>query len=157
MNQALQDQLRNHAFLHGMDDATLQWLADCAELKTFASGAFLMKQNTAAEVFYLLTDGRVSLRMPIAQAAVPIETVAAPGVLGWSWLVPPYKWHYDAVAVEETQTITVHTPCILGKIAQDKALGCDIYARFMEVLVDRLHGAHMQVMDIYANEHPGVP
>ena len=95
------------------------------------------------------------MRMPMAQGAIPIETVGAPETLGWSWLVPPYKWHYDAVALEKTSTIMVHTPRILGKIAQDKVFGCDIYQRFIEVVVDRLHGAQMQMMDIYAKPDSG--
>ena len=28
-----------------------------------------------------------------------IETIEAGEVLGWSWLFPPYRWHFDARAL----------------------------------------------------------
>ena len=150
MTDDLFPQLKNHPFLQGMSEESIHVIADCAEHKEFADGEYLMVQNTKAEVFHLLLDGRVSLQMPVAQGAMPIETVEPPDTLGWSWLVPPYKWHYDAVADGKTSTIMVHTPCILGKVAQDKEFGCEIYERFIQVVVDRLHGTQMQMMDIYA-------
>jgi hypothetical protein len=50
----------------------------------------------------------------------------------------------------------VHTPCILGKVEQDREFGYEIYKRFIEVVVDRLHGAQLQMMDIYAKPEQGV-
>ena len=29
-----------------------------------------------------------------------IETLDAGEILGWSWLFPPYRWHFDAPRVE---------------------------------------------------------
>ena len=150
MTADLSSQLKKHCFLQGISESNIDLIADCAELKKFTNGEYLMLQNTPAEVFYLLLEGRVRLQMPAAQGALVIETVAAPEALGWSWLVPPYKWHYDAVSVGKSTAVMVHTPSILGKIAQDKLFGYEIYQRFIQVVVDRLHGTQIQMMDIYA-------
>ena len=29
-----------------------------------------------------------------------IETLEAGEVVGWSWLFPPYRWHFDARALD---------------------------------------------------------
>ena len=49
----------------------------------------------------------------------------------------------------------VHTPCILGKIEADRAFGCEIYKRFIEVVVERLVGSQIQMLDIYAKPGQG--
>lgn len=143
--------LKEQPFLADLGDEYIALIADCAELKDFDLGDPLLQQNQPAQCFYLLLEGHISLRahMP-TQGALPIETIKAPAVLGWSWLVKPYKWHFDARALSNTHAIQVHTPCIIGKIENDKAFGFEMYRRFTEIIVDRLHASRLQMMDVYA-------
>lgn len=144
--------LQQQPFLAELPEEYFELIADCAELKDFAEGEYLIQQNQKADVFYLLLEGRVSLQVHLpAQGVLPIETVQAPAALGWSWLVAPYKWHYDVTALSGSQTILVHTPCILGKVAQDQVFGYEMYKRFIDVIVTRLHSSHLQMMDVYAS------
>ena len=34
-----------------------------------------------------------------------MQTIAAGDILGWSWLFPPYYWHFNAIAREPVKTI----------------------------------------------------
>ena len=36
---------------------------------------------------------------------VVIDTIGARDLLGWSWMMPPYKWRFTARAVEPTEAI----------------------------------------------------
>ena len=36
-----------------------------------------------------------------ARGAVVIETIETGEVVGWSWLFPPYRWHFDARALDD--------------------------------------------------------
>lgn len=149
--------LKEQAFLDGLPAAYFPMIADCAELAEFRKGDYLMRQHHPAQCFYLLLSGYVSLNAHMAaQGVMQIETVMAPSALGWSWLVAPYRWHFDAQAMSDIKAVLVHTPCILGKVEQDREFGCEIYRRFIEVVVDRLHGAQLQMMDIYAKPEQGV-
>jgi CRP/FNR family cyclic AMP-dependent transcriptional regulator len=145
------DILNEETFFNDFPKNYFPLIAECAELVVFKEGDFLMRENQNAESFYLLQKGLVSLRTNMtAQGSVPIETILAPAVLGWSWLVAPYKYHFDAVAVKDVTSIVVHTPSLLPKFEEDKAFGYEMYKRFMEVVINRLQNVRVQMVDIYA-------
>lgn len=157
MNAArLIDILANQTFFEGMNAEHLALIADCAELRDFAAGSTLLRQGEPANAFHVLLEGRVSLALRAGgRSRLVIETLLAPAVVGWSWLLPPYRWHFDVQAMTDTHTVEVHTPCILGKIEQDKVFGYEIYRRFLPVVVERLQAARLQMLDVYAkpDEH----
>lgn len=147
--------LKQQKFLDCLPQEYYALIADCSELKGFKEGAVLLKQNHHADVFFLILEGRVGLSAHLpAQGAMPIETLSAPATLGWSWLIAPYKWRFEAKALTDVSTVLVHTPCIIGKIEQDKVFGYEMYKRFIEVVVDRLQGTRLQMMDVYAKPEP---
>lgn len=150
MTISMIDLLRQQPFLEGMGDSALSVLSDCAEIRTFKEGEFLTMAKQPAECFFLLLEGHVSIRIQNPQGIIPMETVSAPAAMGWSWLVAPYQWHFDSVAMDATRCILVHTPCVLGKMETDKEFGCEIYKRFIDVIVERLVGSQIQMLDIYA-------
>lgn len=142
--------LKKHSFLAGMSDEYLEFIADCSEEKQFDNGQFLMRFQQTADEFYLLLDGRVVLLNHVPGRGVdPLETLSAPSVLGWSWLMSPYRWHFDVKATEEVKAICVHAMCLRGKMQADPVFGCEMYSRFMTVIVDRLQAARLQGMDVY--------
>jgi hypothetical protein len=51
--------------------------------------------------------------------AMTVLTVGAGEVLGWSWLVPPYRWNFDARALEPTRAIALDGKCLRTKAEQD--------------------------------------
>lgn len=143
--------LRLQPFVDGMPEKFIPMIADCAELKSFSEDDYLLRQNQPAQCFFLLRKGHVSLRTRVpSKGVLAIETLGPSAILGWSWLVAPYQWHFDAVAMDATETIQIHTPCILGKIENDKELGFEMYQRFIEVIVNRLQSTRLQLMDVYA-------
>jgi hypothetical protein len=75
-------------------------------------------------------------------------------VLGWSWLVPPYRWHFDARAVELTRAIALDGKCLREKCETDHDLGYEVMKRFALIIAERLEATRLQLMDIYGNsEH----
>ena len=59
-------------------------------------------------------------------------------VLGWSWLFPPYRWHFDARALEPVRAIAFDGACLRGKCEADHELGYELMQRFAQVLIERL-------------------
>jgi len=72
-------------------------------------------------------------------------------VFGWSWIFPPYRWHYDARALELTRTLVMDGQCLREKIEKDKVLGYELMRRFAQVMKDRLEATRLQLVDIYKN------
>ena len=92
--------LRDVPLFEGLTPAQLEVIAGCGSNVQFREGELLFKDRDPAESFYVLRHGSVALETFVpARGAVVIETIEAGEVVGWSWLFPPYQWHFDARAV----------------------------------------------------------
>jgi CRP-like cAMP-binding protein len=83
--------LAAHPFLKGWDPRHVDLLASGAALEDHEAGDLIFKQGDAAERFYLIIRGCVSLTHAGMGGNVHIQTLSAGEVLGWSWLVPPSR------------------------------------------------------------------
>jgi hypothetical protein len=81
---------------------------------------------------------------------VVVETLGPGAVLGWSWLFPPYQWHFDAYAVETTFAVRMDGFGVRRLCDADHELGYQLIRRFMQVAVDRLQKTRMRLLDLYA-------
>jgi CRP-like cAMP-binding protein len=143
--------LREHPFFTGMDPAHLQTLVGCSSNVTFDEGIHLFREGEAADNFYLIRLGRVTLEcFAPTRGPLAIETAEAGDVLGWSWLFPPYRWHFDARARTFVQALSLDGACLRRKCENDPALGYDLLKRFAGVAVQRLEATQLQLLDLYA-------
>ena len=106
----------------------------------------LFREGEPADVFYVVRRGRVALELYVpARGPMTVETVEAGEVVGWSWLFPPYRWHFDARAVAPVRAIAVDGACLRGKCEDDPALGYELMQRFSAVLLDRLNATRLRL------------
>ncbi len=73
-------------------------------------------------------------------------------VLGWSWLVSPYRGRFDALALETTRAIAFDGRCLRGKCEEDHEFGYELLTRFSTIMVKRLEATRVQLIDIYGKE-----
>jgi len=148
----LEQILREHPFLDGMDEEHVKLLVGCASNVVFKPGQFIIREGDDADAFYFIREGQVLIETHIPQQGpVFIRSREAGEVLGWSWLVPPYRWHFDARAVEQTRAIALDGKCLREKCEKDHDLGYEIMKRFAVVIAERLEATRMQLLDVYGN------
>jgi CRP-like cAMP-binding protein len=148
--ETLEGILRTHAFLRGLDERHLPFLTGCAKNVRFEPDAFLFREDEEADASYLIRSGRVALEISVpGREIVQLETVGAGEVLGWSWLFPPYRWHFDARALEETRAVALDGRCLREKCETDHRLGYELVKRFLYQLHQRLERARLQLLDVY--------
>ncbi|MBJ7356279.1 cyclic nucleotide-binding domain-containing protein [Nocardioides sp.] len=147
--QTIAQYLPEHPFFAGLDPATLELAAGCAVNVHFRPGAVLFREGDPADVFYVLRSGRVSIQMRTPTEGVLLDTAHAGDVVGWSWLVPPYRWTFDALATEDTSAIAFDGACLRGKCENDAALGYALLQRVVQVMSGRLHSARVRLLDLY--------
>ena len=100
--------------------------------------------------FYLIRHGRVALEVARPAAArCTFETLGEGDIVGLSWLLPPYRWGYDARAIELVRAIALDAKCLRGKCEADHDLGYELMKRFVPVLVQRLQATRLQLLDVY--------
>lgn len=149
---AVFDTLRGNAFFSDLSDADVRTFADAGNTVEYEPRDLLLRYQQPADTFWVLAEGKVTLLNHVPGSRVrPIETIAAPDVVGWSWLVPPYRWHFDVKAQTYVQAIAMNAETLRQQIAQNASLASRIYPHFMQILVDRLQASRLQGMDIYAN------
>lgn len=136
----------------GMCPEHLALIAGCARHVVFQRGEVFFREGDPADTFYVIRYGRVSIEMFVpARGLVPIDVVEAGGVVGWSWLFPPYRWHFDARALSQVRASAVDGACLRSKFARDPALGYDVMSHLAQVLIERLQATRMRLLDVYGN------
>ena len=140
----------------GLQPEELALLAGCASNVQFDVGTVLFREGDPADVFYAVRHGAVALELFVpARGTVTIETLDAGEVLGWSWLFPPYRWHFDARALTAMRATAFDAACLRGKCEQDPKLGYDLMSRFAQVLIERLQWTRLRLLDIYGTSTAG--
>ncbi|WP_319328683.1 cyclic nucleotide-binding domain-containing protein [Bradyrhizobium sp.] len=148
--EGLERIVREHRFFAGLDDAFCKLVCGCAKNVRFEAGQYLFHEGEPADRFYLLRHGRVALEVTTpGRGAVRFQTVGEDEVVGVSWLIPPYRWTYDAKALELVRAIAMDATCLRQKCEADHDLGYEMMKRFVPVLVERLHATRLQILDVY--------
>jgi CRP-like cAMP-binding protein len=136
----------------GLAPERLELIAGCAVNRTFESGEYLMREGEQADMFFAIREGHVALETYVPQrGALTVETLHDGDIVGWSWLVPPYRAAFDARASGRVHTVALDGRCLRGKCEVDPALGYDLLTRFVPVIVDRLQATRLQLLDVYGH------
>jgi CRP/FNR family cyclic AMP-dependent transcriptional regulator len=145
--------ISSHPLLSGIPEPDLETVAGCATNRVFRAEQLLLAEGQPAETFYLLRHGLVSIEIHSPGVGpVVIETVGPGGVVGWSWLFPPYRCHFDARALEPTRAVAFDGTCLRTKADTDDEIGHLLYKRVAEVLLERLQGTRVRLLDLYGKQ-----
>jgi CRP-like cAMP-binding protein len=148
--EGLERIIKEHPFFAGLDEEFCALVCGCAKNVRFEAGQYLFHEGEAADEFYLLRRGRVALQLTApGRGAVTFQTLGPGEIVGVSWLIPPYRWTYDAKALELTRAIAMDGSCLRQKCETDHDLGYEMMKRFMPVLIERLQATRLQILDVY--------
>ena len=147
----LVNDLQTRTILSALDSQQLKRLLGHAKEQRLLAGELLFSQGTAAEHFYVLREGTVQIRVPaINGPALDVQTLGADDVIGWSWLIPPYQWTFEARAQTDSTLLVFDGKAILQECEQDPALGYALMKIFAALMSRRLHAARRKLMDSWA-------
>src|SRR5262245_45644294 len=128
-----------HPFLAGMNRGELVLLTDCAIPVHFRKGQVIFWEGEMANRFYLIERGKVILESNGGHGdPVLMDTIGAGDLLGWSWMFPPYIWHFTARAAEPTDAIFFYGTILREYCERDHSLGYELFKRMSAVMVKRL-------------------
>ncbi len=148
--EGLERIIKEHRFFAGLDDGFCELVCGCAKNVRFEAGQYLFHEGEAADQLYLLRHGRIALEIAApGRGALTFQTLAEGEILGISWLIPPYRWMYDAKALELVRAIAMDATCLRQKCEADHDLGYEVMKRLMAVLIQRLHATRFQMLDVY--------
>lgn len=146
------DLLAEHAFFEGLDKGDLEYIAGCARNEVFEAGATLFREGEPADRFYIIRHGEVALMLRGgARGLLTVQTLHDGDVMGWSWLIPPYTWQFEARTNQTTRVTTFNGACLRDKCEAMPKLGYELMKRFAGELVRRFSQTRLQLLDIYGN------
>ena len=141
-----------HPFLAGMNPTQLALLVDCAMATHFKQGQVILREGEMANRFYLIESGKVVLESGKGFGEpVVVETVSAGDLLGWSWMFPPYVWHFTARAIEPTEAIFFYGTILREYCEKDPSLGYELFKRMAPVMLRRLQAARQKMLSIFVH------
>lgn len=136
-----------HPFLIGMSANHIRLFADCAMRSHFEAGHVIFREGEAANRFYLIERGKVALESSTLGEPIRIEEIGGSDLLGWSWLFPPYAWHFTARALEDTSALFFYGTVLREYSEKDPALGFELFKRMSVVMLRRLQAARQKLLN----------
>ena len=142
-----------HPFLAGMNRSQLNLLTDCAMVVHFNPGQLIFNEGELANRFYLIETGKVDLESSARPGRpVIIDKVGAGDLLGWSWMFPPYVWHFTARAAEPTNAIFFYGTILREYCEHDHSLGYELFKRMSAVMIKRLQAAREKMLALDSHQ-----
>jgi CRP/FNR family transcriptional regulator, cyclic AMP receptor protein len=125
-------------------------LSAAARRVRFSARERVFSEGQQAEGCWLIHDGRVALDVFIpGRGLVVVQTLGAGDVLGWSWLVPPYRWHFGASATEPTTATLLDTVELRALADVDPGFGYALSRTLFEMMLHRLQATRARLLDLY--------
>lgn len=142
--------LKMHPFFKNFDPGHLGKLKQIASEINFNPGQYVFRDGEDANAFYLILRGIISLEVYVPnRGPVTLGRLDSGDVLGWSWLYPPHRWHFDARALEETHTVVLNGKILRQQIEEDHEFGFQMMKKISLVMEDRLQAARRKLMEVY--------
>lgn len=147
--------LAAHPFFTGMEPIYQELFVDCASNVRFEAGEYIFREGEEANQFYLIRHGRVAVEVSTPERGpVIIQSLGEGDVLGWGWMIPPYRQRFDARAVELTRAIALDGRCLRERSEVDHDLGFQLMKRAAQVMEIRFQATRLQLLDIYGRVAP---
>ena len=145
------EQLAGAAPFNRLAAAHLSLVATTAREVTFPAGATIFTEGQLASGCWLIGSGQVALGTHVpGRGQVVVRTLGPGDLLGWSWLVPPHRWRFDARAVKPSRAIALDAEVLRRTLRSHPTWGFQFMVRFMPVLAERLENTRVQLLDIHA-------
>lgn len=110
----------------------------------------LFEEDGVADRFWITRTGTVALDLHVpGRGPAVVETVGAGGLVGWSWLCPPHRWHLgaetrSAVTAWEFAAAEVRELC-----AAEPSFGLALVTLVAETIGHRLRATRTRLLDLY--------
>ena len=127
----------------------------CTRPVDFVAGEYLLRTGAPADECFLIEQGRVALEAHVPARPADVLATLGPGdLVGLSWILPPYRWAYDARAVQPVRAIAIDARRVRERCDADPRIGYHRLQGVLRAAIDRLQAQRLQHLDIYRGAGP---
>jgi len=146
--------LQDICFLHDIDAAHLEQIADIAQICDFDADAVVFREGQAAESVYLVISGKLSLELsPATPYRKQLVSVGPGEMLGWSSLVENPRFAATAIVVEPTRLVRIDGVRLRAICDEDPQFGYEFMRRTMRALAKRVTETWRQLSCVYLSHN----
>ncbi|MET7768320.1 cyclic nucleotide-binding domain-containing protein [Nocardia sp. NPDC005366] len=146
------EELSGFARLAALGPDELSTLAAAGHEVSFPAGHRLIVEGRRADRCWMIREGRVLLDAQVpGRGGVVIQTLGSGDLLGWSWLVPPFQWHFGALAAEPVTAVEFDSAALADLVDADPRFGRALILMLFEALLERLQATRARLLDLYRN------
>lgn len=151
----VRDLLTAHCFTRDLRPGQIDQVVARSRVVDIPAGTVLFHEGDPADEFHLVVDGRVAVEMHVpSRGSQVVDTVEACETVGWSWLVPPYRWFFDATAVTDVTAISVDAAALRDLAESDPEFGYALLRQTTAVMLERMQAARVRLADVYGVGEP---
>ena len=148
IEQSTAEYLSSHPFFSELSEELVKYLSECISIREIKKGQILFRPGEPADKFYIVRNGRISIQIPAIMGPIlEIQSLGKDRILGWSWLISPYQWRFQAKAEEDTELLEFDGAAILARCEQEPQIGYELLKKFAELMAERLDAARQKMMD----------
>jgi CRP-like cAMP-binding protein len=148
MNNAdLKEMVKAHPFLHDMKPEHQEFISETAHLVRFEPQQIIFHEGEPANEFFLIREGKLALEAhEPGNGSALVQVLGPEDVLGWSWMFPPYAWHFTARAVQPTTMIALNGARLLIHAESEHDFGYELMKRVARIMMARLQATRRQLI-----------
>lgn len=135
-----------------LSPAQLEILRPLFTLRDFYADNVVFEQGEPADYLYLVILGEVVVQYkPEDDQIITVARVRPGGIIGWSAAIGRRQYTSAAICSQYTQLMSVSGKDLQGLCEQHPEIGGLLLQRLADVVAERIHGSHAQVMALLEN------
>jgi CRP/FNR family cyclic AMP-dependent transcriptional regulator len=147
-NPSIGQYLTDNDFFSGLASDYAEFLAAHARTRRLRKDEVLFHHGTPANRFYLIAAGSISIEVAAIEGpSLQLQLLGPGAVIGWSWLIAPYRWAFQARAEEPTEIVEFDGEAVLARCEEDPRFGYELLKRFSALMSERLQFARQKMME----------
>ncbi|HEX7304707.1 MAG TPA: cyclic nucleotide-binding domain-containing protein [Lentzea sp.] len=126
-------------------------IAGVSRIETYEPGTRLFDEGGLADQCWIVLSGCVLVDTAVLpHERVTLQSIGPGELVGWSWLVPPYRWHFGASVVSAARAAVIDTGAVRRLADEDPALGYQLSLILVDALLNRLQATRIRLLDLRA-------
>ncbi|MFD0981347.1 cyclic nucleotide-binding domain-containing protein [Tropicimonas aquimaris] len=143
--------LADHPDFHQFTAAERARLATWAREERYPAGTTIFNEEDPADTVFLLLEGDVAVQNALPGGPpVIIETLHPGDMLGWAWLVPPFRRMSDAIAQTDVRAVGLDAAGVRALCNAHPEMGYRLFQNWLPHLVQRFRSQRLQILDVYS-------
>ena len=145
MNENVQF-LKEHPVFQRLSEVYLHQIAEHMRVTSLDAGGVLFEEGHSAKNFYIVMEGTVDLYSEMEDEDDQwVQMIDVGEVIGWSWLVPPYRWAFTAKSRNGAMLMEFDADAIRELCDRDPAFGYGTMKQICALMLGRLHTIRAQM------------